>query len=496
MKLTTLISHSAQLIGIINKSGMPSDTVASNYFRSKKYIGSKERRFISETVFLTLRNKYLCEYCFDSAFSKIDRYSDVSKPNNGKDDFGSVLTAIYLASEYNIDENFNIGGLFSILPEQKEGNLIDNLKISFIENYQLTEELSDSFFKKINEIFKNLENDIQEKMRVILSLSKDGHKTHGIIDEDILSLLEIRYSLKAWIIARLSTYIPNDNLLYLLSSLNQPAQLCVRLNSINTTRDDFIEYLKSIDIPAEKGNICPSSIKILKRVQLNQYNFFRDGIIEVQDEGSQLISYALAPEENSRILDACAGAGGKTLHIASLTNDKAEILAMDIDERKLRELEKRAGRFGYRSISTKVFREKDDKLRKVIGVFDFVLVDAPCSGMGTTRRSPMNKYKLNESLLQRLKENQLRILNLYSQFVAERGVLVYSTCSLMPDENQEVVNEFLYTNTDFEPAPLHESFSRYSINIPNLKTDDFYINLLPSLHGTDGFFIAKMKRKG
>ncbi len=501
MKLTTLISHTAQLLGFINKSGMPSDTIASNYFRSKKYIGSKERRFISELVFLAMRNKYLCDYCFEKAFLVINDYADVSEPQNDKEDFGRVLTAFYLASKFTIDKNFNADILFGALPEQKEGSLIDGIKNSICEYFSINPESAGNFINRVDKIFPDLENDISTKI--------EGSN----FNDEFYSLLEVRYSLKVWIIEQLMSYVGKDRLTELLSSLNQSAQLTVRLNTINNKRDDFVQYLNSIEIPSEKCNLSPSGIKILKRVQLSQYDFFKNGIIEVQDEGSQLISFALAPSENSSILDACAGAGGKTLHIASLTNDKSNIMAFDIDGRKLRELEYRAKKYGYKSIKTKTVRAKDisediilrqaqDDSKKRLDnqinskdKFDYVLVDAPCSGTGTIRRSPMNKYKLTENLLQRLKENQLNILNYYSKFVGDGGVLVYSTCSIMPQENQGVVKEFLLENTDFEPYPLNESFEKYSIEIPGLSKDDYFINLLPSVNGTDGFFIAKMRRK-
>ncbi|MFH1050982.1 MAG: methyltransferase domain-containing protein [bacterium] len=485
MKLTTLLSHTAQLIGFIHKSGMPSDTVASNYFRSKKYIGSKERRFISELVFLALRNKYLCDYCFDKAFLVINDYSDVSEPQNEKQDFGCVLTAFYMSSKFTIDNNFNADTLFAALPEQKDGSLNDSIKNSVCEFFEISPESADNFINRVDKIFPDLENDISTKI--------EGSN----FNDEFFSLLEVRYSMKSWIIKQLMSYVGKDGLTELLTSLNQSAQLTVRLNTINNTRDDFVKYLNSIDIPSEKCNLSPSGIKILKRVQLSQYDFFKNGIIEVQDEGSQLISFALAPVENSRILDACAGAGGKTLHISSLTNDKSYIMAFDIDSRKLRELEYRAKKFGYKSIKTRTVRIKDisENILVTKELYDYVLVDAPCSGTGTIRRSPMNKYKLNENLLQRLKENQLRILNYYSKFVADGGVLVYSTCSFMPQENQEVVKEFLDSNTDFEPCPLSDSFEKYSIEISGLGKDDYFINLLPSVHGTDGFFIAKMRRK-
>ena len=483
MKLTTLFSHSAQLNGFINKSGMPSDTIASNYFRSKKYIGSKERRFISETVFLTLRNKYLCTYCFEQAFPTIH----LNKLNTEKLEFGAVLTAFYLAYNFKIDLNFDAEDLFNILPDKKENNLQVSLNSSLCEYFEITLKEAEDILRKIAEIFVNLNYDIT-------ALSPESELT-----PELLNQLSIRYSMDAWQIKELNRYITKDNLLDLLSSLTQSAHLILRLNTLNILRDDFIQYLNSLDKPAEKCSISPVGVRILKRVKLDSFDFFKEGIVEVQDEGSQLISYALAPTENTKILDACSGAGGKSLHIASLTNDNSEILAVDIDSRKLKELERRAGRFGYKSIKTKTVRVKDINNNVNLSLskekFDFVLVDAPCSGMGTVRRSPMNKYKLTEILLQRLKENQLRILNYYSKFVADGGVLVYSTCSLMTQENQEVVKEFLQVNSGFELTPLSESFEKYSIKIPGLKKDDYFINLLPSVHGTDGFFIAKMRKK-
>ncbi|ROL61571.1 hypothetical protein D9V86_05115, partial [Bacteroidetes/Chlorobi group bacterium ChocPot_Mid] len=155
---------------------MPSDTVASNYFRSKKYIGSKERRFISETVFLTLRNKFLCEYCFENSFSTINNYSDVSKPETEKDEFGLVLTAFYLASKYSIDKYFSAEDLYNALPERNENDFYHSLKNSLVEHYETNFESAIVFFNRVDEVFLGLENDISEKMTFILRQAQDDRK--------------------------------------------------------------------------------------------------------------------------------------------------------------------------------------------------------------------------------------------------------------------------------------------------------------------------------
>ena len=219
---------------------------------------------------------------------------------------------------------------------------------------------------------------------------------------------------------------------------------------------------------------------------------FKDGLLEVQDEGSQLISYILNPEKGDYILDACAGAGGKTLHIASIMNDTGRIIATDVESNKLKELNKRASRFGYKSIETVSFNNFENSSK--FGKFDKIIIDAPCSGMGTVRRSPMLKWRLTPEILLKHQKKQLEILNFYSKHLKPGGFLVYSTCSIMSSENHEVIKKFLSTNEDFFPEPIKPSIDLFNITGLNLGENDYQLQLLPSVHNCDGFFMAKLRK--
>lgn len=215
------------------------------------------------------------------------------------------------------------------------------------------------------------------------------------------------------------------------------------------------------------------------------------GAIEVQDEGSQLVAFALAPEEEWDILDACAGAGGKTLHLAQLQRDRGRIIASDADRRRLEQLARRLKRHRYRSIH---LANLDGHRSLQRTQFDAVLLDVPCTGSGTVRRAPEIKWRIHTRQLERIVAKQERILEQYHAYVRSGGVLLYATCSLLPEENQRVVERFLARHPEFEPDPLAPAFERYGIALP-LSPDQWQFQLLPHRHGTDGFFIARLRRR-
>jgi 16S rRNA (cytosine967-C5)-methyltransferase len=480
MKTVTLISHSVQLLGIIFKSSKPADKIASEYFRSKKYIGSRERKFISELTFFALRNYYLCEYTLKeiSLLNNHNLQSILSISEKLSISMISFIiwdkidkdNAIYLLNLLNLQQNNNFGNLeeakIQILNEQIEKS--DNESIEIID--------------LIYSIYNNLENKV---------------KVNNFSDE-LIEHISIKFSVNTFIIKSLLSYLAIDKVLKLLVSLTFAATLVVRINETAQNREIALKYFEELKIPCSATKYSPVGINIHNRMKLDSLELFKAGIAEVQDEGSQIITYALSPSKNSRILDACAGAGGKTLHIASMTNDKSVIIASDIDNRKLAELLKRSRRFGFQNITTvhihpKKFlsNEKKDFKKQ----FDYILIDAPCSGSGTVRRMPMPKYRLNEKLIQRLQDNQFNILNYYSQFLKVNGILVYSTCSVLPQENQDVVNKFLSDNPNFTGTSIKEEFDQYHISLPDLNENDFMFNLFPSEHGTDGFFIARFVKE-
>ena len=203
---------------------------------------------------------------------------------------------------------------------------------------------------------------------------------------------------------------------------------------------------------------------------------FKNGWFEVQDASSQKVAQMLDPKPGMRIVDACAGAGGKSLHIASLMENKGQVIAMDIYENKLNELKRRARRNGIHNIETRVI-DSTKVIKKLIGKADKVLIDAPCSGLGVLRRNPDAKWKLQPEFLETIKQTQSEILDSYSRIVKDGGQLVYATCSILPSENEQQVKAFL----------KREAGSEFT-----LTKDE---KILPSKSGFDGFYIALLQKK-
>jgi 16S rRNA (cytosine967-C5)-methyltransferase len=487
MNFKTLIKHSSELLRLVVKSNSPSNKIVSDYLRSKIYIGSRDRKIITEIFYSAYRNLILLNSIINNNLEKKkDELLTISTKQNSDDSLRIILALIILESNKKEFLNYDFKELYKLIPDKTKN-----------EPQEEIESLVAEFFNVETKNSKQIINSIIKQYKLLNEqLTETKNTEHN--KENLLKLLSIRYSIDESLTNELINFYRYDTAKNLIASLNNSADLTLRVNSIATTPDDILQTLKSNNIKALRTTYSPSGIKIDGRIQISNYDFFKKGLVEIQDEGSQIISYALGPAENTRILDACAGAGGKTLHLASITNDNSEIIATDIDNRKLKELNKRAKRFGFSSISTisisgKKFTELIAKAQKFIKKdFDYVLVDAPCSGIGTARREPWHKYKLSPKLIKKLQENQLRILSYYSKYVKKGGILVYATCSIMPDENQEVINKFLEYNTNFQPSPLKEAFTRHGIKIPKLSNKAYFINLLPSVHGTDGFFIARM----
>ena len=494
MKLTTLVNHSAELLRIIKKSPQPADKIASQYFRQKKYIGSKDRRFISESVFASLRLLSLSEYCiknklyFDNQENKGKKSGKIDK--NLTNDILLIVATCIISQEYQsitqsqiIDSPFSPIQVLPAIIKQEGFNLKQALAETISELLSISPAIAAETINQIETNFKGL----HEKAAALL---KDQDPE---INTEAIELISARFSMPAWIIETLldKGYSLND-VAALCESFLKSADLCLRVNLNLAPLDNIINNLSDLVNVINKSSISPAGIIIGQRIKLDTHPLYKSGIFEVQDEGSQLISYALAPNENDKVLDACAGAGGKTLHIAALQNDKGQILACDIEYNRLKEINKRASRAGLKSITVKHLKHNDINIE---GSFDAVLVDAPCSGMGTSRRMPMAKWKLNPKLLKKLHDRQYEILSYYSQFVSEGGILLYATCSIMPDENEKVIEKFIKNNSDFVQDSLYSRLNNYNIEVPGLKEDDYYLTLLPSVHKTDGFFMARLKRR-
>lgn len=261
-----------------------------------------------------------------------------------------------------------------------------------------------------------------------------------------------------------------------IAAQNQTAKVILRVNTLKTTKQKLRAILMDLNIETDFLENQPDALVLKERANVFLTDAFKEGFFEVQDANSQLVAQFLDVQPGMRIVDACAGAGGKTLHMASLMQNKGQLIAMDLYESKLKQLKLRAKRNGafnieYRIIdSTKVIKKLHEKA-------DRVLIDAPCSGLGVLKRNPDSKWKLQPEFIDNIRKVQSEVLESYSKMVKPGGKLVYATCSVLPSENQEQVKKFLATETG-------KNFT-FVKDLP----------LLASESGFDGFYMALMERK-
>lgn len=231
-------------------------------------------------------------------------------------------------------------------------------------------------------------------------------------------------------------------------ALNEPAQVVLRANTLKTTRAKLMGLLAVAEIETEEVAGADDALVLKKRQNIFSSPLFKDGLFEVQDAGSQAIAPFLEAKPGQKVIDACAGGGGKSLHLAALMSNKGKIVSMDVEQWKLENLKKRARRAGAFNIETQLIGEKI--LEQLKGSADRLLLDVPCSGLGVIKRNPDTKWKLSEDLLERTKQLQHRILSEYPKMLKKGGELVYSTCSILPSENSEQVQRFLKENRGYE----------------------------------------------
>ncbi|MFT4969638.1 MAG: 16S rRNA (cytosine967-C5)-methyltransferase [Chitinophagales bacterium] len=259
----------------------------------------------------------------------------------------------------------------------------------------------------------------------------------------------------------------------ILTALNQQAEVYLRVNTLKTTSENVIKSLALEGIEAVAFPGHENAIQIKQRKNLFRTSAFQDGWFEVQDISSQLVSKALDPKPGTRVFDVCAGAGGKTLHLAALMQNKGQLIALDIHEWKLKELKRRARRAGAHNVETRPIVAKT--IKRLKDSADSLLIDAPCSGLGVLKRNPDAKWKLDQDFIDRITKEQAEIIQTYSKILRKGGRMVYATCSILPAENEDQVKNFLANNSEFE-----------------LISEE---TLLPQLTGNDGFYISVLERK-
>ena len=288
----------------------------------------------------------------------------------------------------------------------------------------------------------------------------------------IVSAPTIKYSVPDWLWELGMEELP-DRWEKELEALNEPAPVYIRVNTLKTSVAELKNILSTEGVSVKEVAGSPDALELCDRTNVIRLGSFRKGLYEVQDAASQLIAPFILPESGQLIIDACAGAGGKTLHLASLTGDQAKIISMDVEGWKLEELKKRASRAGLKSVNAELIRG-NKTLKYWEEKADRLLLDVPCSGLGVLRRHPDSKWKLSPDSIEELKETQEEILRRYTRMLKPGGIFVYATCSLMPGENERQVENFLEEQTGFELEASMRSW--------------------PS-EGKDGFYMARMRKK-
>ncbi len=325
---------------------------------------------------------------------------------------------------------------------------------------------------------------LSEAERALLGRLQGGSLEHPDMPE------EVRGECPAWALTSLRARF-GDAFAREMAAMLTPPPLDLRVNPLRATRDAVLGALRGLGLQAQACRMAPHGLRVRERPSLSRLPMLKTGEAEIQDEGSQLVAMLVGAEPGERVVDFCAGAGGKTLAIATQMANRGVVIACDVSESRLKRATERFRGAGLHNIQTRLLSSERDKwVKRHKGGFDRVLVDAPCSGTGTWRRNPDARWRAQDAGLEALVALQAEILSSAARLVKPGGRLVYATCSLLPEENEAQVDAFLAAHPDFRVTPLREA-------APQLKDSAHpdYLSLTPARHDTDGFFAAAMQRE-
>ena len=394
-----------EILTEVFKNETPADKIINDYLRNRKYIGSKDRRFIVELTWNIIRNRL--KLSFDSQY----------------DDPRHIL--LYALRD-KLEDVFD-GSTYGISPLTSEEKL---------------------WLKEIND-------------------------TNEVIYPDY-----IEAECPLWIFEKIQN-------IDLCKSLNQPATTDIRSHNIDRT--ELQNKLATEGIDTTRGGYSPYCLKINERLVLNNCMAWHDGLFDIQDESSQIASVLTDAKPEHKIIDYCCGAGGKSLAVSNILKNNGNILAYDIDAKRLENIKPRLKRLNVKNIElTDIIADSDKD-------FDRFILDAPCSGTGTWRRSPDAKFRLTKEKLFGLTKIQSNLLNIAASKTKLNGHIIYITCSILKDENEDIIENFLNTNTEFSPINIRQLWQQ-KISAPYPCSSDIYLRMSPLTTGTDGFFVCILKK--
>ena len=305
-----------------------------------------------------------------------------------------------------------------------------------------------------------------------------------------------QHNLPEWLVQPLKTQLDQDGgreFWSLVDSFQHSATLDLRVNTFTDKRADVQKELQLAGIAAEPTPYSPWGLRILGKPSLTKLDAFARGAIEVQDEGSQLLSLLMDAKRGEMVVDFCAGAGGKTLALGAAMRSTGRLYAFDTSAHRLEALKPRLARSKLSNVHpAAIAHERDERIKRLSGKIDRVLVDAPCSGLGTLRRNPDLKWRQSPQAVAELVQKQTAILASAARLVKSGGRLVYATCSVLPEENEQIAAAFSAAHPGFKPVPVAGLLEELKVaNAAHLCTSDgLYLRLWPHRHGTDGFFAS------
>jgi 16S rRNA (cytosine967-C5)-methyltransferase len=308
--------------------------------------------------------------------------------------------------------------------------------------------------------------------------------------------LAVECDLPDWVVDRVLPELGEEGLRRLARALTQPAPLDLRVNLVKADRDDVAAALATDGIEAMPTPYSPFGLRITGKPVLNRHRLFTSGAIEVQDEGSQLLCLLLGARRGEMVVDFCAGAGGKSLALGALMRSTGRVYAFDVSERRLGKLGPRLARSGLSNIHPqRIASERDPKVKRLSGKVDRVLVDAPCTGLGTLRRNPDLKWRQTAKSASELSAKQAAILAAAAGLLKRGGRLLYATCSILSEENERVVEAFLAGHPEFALVAPAAALAAARIELPGHAPGEEFLRLRPDVHATDAFFGALMERR-
>jgi 16S rRNA (cytosine967-C5)-methyltransferase len=416
----------------------PADAIASAFFRNRRYIGSKDRREISERVFGILRRRAQLQWW-------------LAREGGSRQPTGRGLVTADLALHDSLTAD-HIAGLFDggkFRPQPFE----------------------------------------REERRVLRALA-------GQTLDHAEQPVAVRFNIPDWIEPELRAAL-GDNHEAEYTAMNKPAPVDLRANLLKADRETAQQALAKENVTTAPTTLSPFGLRAQGRPSLVGAEAFKSGLVEIQDEGSQLVALLADAKPGLRVVDYCSGAGGKTLAMAATMQNKGSITACDVSQMRLERAVVRLRRAGIHNATQKVIDATARKwLKRAAGTIDRVLVDAPCSGTGTWRRNPDARWVLQPNDIDELVVKQAQILDAVAALVKPGGKLIYATCSILPRENADQIAAFLQRHPEYEIEPLGKAWREATgSDLPDTIADGDHLRLTPAVHHTDGFFVAVLRRK-